>query len=119
MAPFRPPTGNPQIGNSLVVDPCEGPTKACPYPGGVKEFLVYTLMRLALLVGTFAVVVGIWFLVADSVNLFWAVLIAFVLSGIGSFFLLNQQREAFAQRLHDRAERARAAYEASKAKEDD
>lgn len=84
----------------------------------MKEFLVYTALRAALLLGTFALVSGVWFLVADSVNILWALVIAFVVSGAASYFLLNPQREAFAARIHERAERARSAYEASKAKED-
>ena len=41
-----------------------------------------------------------------------------MVSGIGSYFLLNRQREAFAQRVEVRAERATKAFEQLRAKED-
>lgn len=85
----------------------------------MKEFLVYTALRLLLLVGALAVVMGIWGLFNDGqVNLLLAVALAFLLSGIASYFLLNGPREAFAQRVQDRAARASAAFEERKARED-
>lgn len=84
----------------------------------MREFVVYTVLRLLLLVGTFAIVVGVWFLLADEVNLFWAVVLSFVISGVGSYFLLDRQRSAFASRVEARAERASKAFEEMKAKED-
>lgn len=84
----------------------------------MKEFVVYTVMRLLMLVGTFAIVVGLWVLVAGEVDLFWAVVLSFVISGVGSYFLLDQQRSAFARRVEVRAERATKAFEQMKAKED-
>ena len=77
------------------------------YPHLVKEFAVYTLLRLVLLAGSFAMVAGIWVLV-----------IAFVVSGVASYFILNRPRERFAQRVDERARRASAAFEARKARED-
>lgn len=88
------------------------------YPGGVKEFLVYTGLRLALFVGSFAIVFGVWAALADQVNVTWVVVIAFVVSGIGSYFLLNRQREAFARRVEVRARAASARLEEMKARED-
>jgi hypothetical protein len=84
----------------------------------VKEFLVYTLLRLLLFCGTFGIVVGIWLLVAGSANIFAAVVIAFVGSGIGSYFLLNPQREALARHVEARAARATKAFDERRAKED-
>ena len=84
----------------------------------MKEFVVYTGLRLLLLVGAFGVVVGIWSLVSDEFNLALALVLAFVVSGLGSYFLLGRQREAFAQRVEARAERATTAFEQMKAKED-
>lgn len=84
----------------------------------MKEFWTYTGLRIALFVASFGVVAGVWMLVADEVPLLWAVVIAFVLSGVASYVLLNPQREAFARRVEARAARASAAFEASKAKED-
>jgi uncharacterized membrane protein len=84
----------------------------------VKEFVVYTGLRIVLFLATLAVVLGVWVLVADEGNVFLAVVIAFVLSGLGSYFLLERQRSAFAQRVERRAERATAAFEERRAKED-
>jgi hypothetical protein len=84
----------------------------------VKEFVVYTGLRLLLFAATFGIVIGIWLLVADRANIFVAVVIAFVASGIGSWFLLDRQRTAFARRVEARAERATKAFEELRAKED-
>ena len=88
------------------------------YPHLVKEFAVYTLLRLVLLAGSFAMVAGIWLAVADEVPLLWVLVIAFVMSGVASYFILNRPREQFAQRVDERARRASAAFEARKARED-
>ena len=88
------------------------------YPHLVKEFAVYTLLRLVLLAGSFAIVAGIWLAVADEVPLLWVLVIAFVMSGVASYFILNRPREKFAQRVDERARRASAAFEARKARED-
>jgi uncharacterized membrane protein YfcA len=84
----------------------------------VKEFVVYTGLRLLMLAATFGIVVGLWLLVADKANIFVAVIVAFIVSGIGSYFLLNRPREAFAQRVEARAARAAKAFDELKAKED-
>jgi uncharacterized protein DUF4229 len=88
------------------------------YPHLVKEFAVYTLLRLVLLAASFAIVAGIWLAVADEVPLLWVLVIAFVMSGVASYFILNRPRERFAQRVDERARRASAAFEARKARED-
>ena len=80
--------------------------------------MVYTGLRLLLFAATFGIVIGIWLLVADSANLFVAVVVAFVGSGVGSYFLLNPQREALARRVELRAQRATKAFEDMRAKED-
>jgi uncharacterized membrane protein len=85
----------------------------------VKEFVVYTVLRIVLFLASFGVVVGIMALVFDGqYNLFWAVVLAFLISGIGSFFILDRQRDAFARRVETRAARATAAFEERKARED-
>jgi uncharacterized membrane protein len=85
----------------------------------VKEFVVYTVMRIALFLASFGVVVGVMALVFDGrYNLFWAVILAFLISGIASYFILDRQREAFARRVEARASRASAAFEERKARED-
>jgi len=47
------------------------------------------------------------------------VILAFLISGVGSYFILDRQRDAFAQRVETRAARAAAAFEARKAREDE
>jgi hypothetical protein len=85
----------------------------------VKEFVVYTLMRVALFIGTFAVLAGIWALVTGGFgsHAWFPVLVAsFVVSGIGSYFLLNGQRVAFASKVERRAD---ATIERMRTREDD
>jgi len=84
----------------------------------VKEFAVYTGLRLLMLAATFGIVIGVWLAIAGSANIFACVLIAFVVSGVGSYFLLNSQREAFARRVEVRAERATKAFDERRARED-
>jgi uncharacterized membrane protein len=88
------------------------------YPDLVKEFAIYTALRLVLFAASFAIVAGVWLAVSDSVPLMWVFVIAFVASGITSYFLLNRQRESFARRVDERARRASEAFEARKARED-
>jgi Protein of unknown function (DUF4229) len=84
----------------------------------VREFVVYTALRLLMFAATFGIVIGVWLAVAGTANIFACVVIAFVVSGIGSYFLLNSQREAFARRVEVRAERATKAFDELRAKED-
>ena len=65
----------------------------------MKEFWVYTALRGLLFVATLALVVGVWLLVADEVPVLWAIVLAFALSGLGSFFVLRRSREAFARKV--------------------
>ena len=95
-----------------------GHERATTYPGVVKEFLVYTALRLGLFVGSFAIVFGIWFLVTGSVPVLWAVVIAFVMSGVGSYYLLERQREQFAVKVEGRAAKVSQKLEAQRGKED-
>lgn len=75
-------------------------------------------MRIGLFLSSLVVVIGVWMLIAGEVPIVWAVVIAFALSGVGSYFLLNRQREAFARRVEERAQRMSARYEELKTKED-
>jgi hypothetical protein len=84
----------------------------------VKEFVVYTGLRLLLFAATFGVVVGIWLLVGEQANIFVALVIAFIASGLGSWFLLDRQRQALARRVETRAEKAARAFEERRARED-
>lgn len=84
----------------------------------MKEFVVYTAMRIGLFVASLVVVFGVWMLISDQVPVLWAVVIAFVMSGLASYFLLNRQREAFARRVERRAERMQERFEQMKSRED-
>lgn len=85
----------------------------------MKEFLVYNGMRMLLLIGCAVLVLGVWSLLADEVPVLWALVVALLLSGVLSWFLLARQREALAARLQERAAKASAAFEARKAREDE
>lgn len=84
----------------------------------VKEFVVYTGLRILLFVAALGVVLGIWVPLAGEANLLWAFVIALVVSGVGSYFLLNGPREALAQRVDARARAATSRFEEMRAKED-
>lgn len=80
---------------------------------------MYTVLRIVLFLASFGVVVGVMALAFDGrYNLFWAVILAFLISGVGSYFILDRQRDAFAQRVETRAARAAAAFEERKSRED-
>lgn len=85
----------------------------------VREFVVYTAMRIGLFVGALAITAGLWDLVTSAIWLPGALVIAFVVSGLASLVLLNRQREAFARRVQTRAEKASRAFEERRAREDD
>ncbi|MBM9461099.1 DUF4229 domain-containing protein [Nocardioides sp. zg-536] len=84
----------------------------------MKEFWIYTGLRIAMFIGTFCIVFGLWFLVADSVNVLLVMVIAFLISGVASYVLLERQRNAFAQRVEGRAGRISEKYEEMRSKED-
>jgi hypothetical protein len=87
----------------------------------VKEFWIYTLLRIALFLASLGIVIGVWAIIAGGVAsgaLLWAVVIAFLMSGMGSYFLLNHQREALARRVQTRAEAMTAKVDEMRAKED-
>lgn len=86
----------------------------------MKEFVVYTVLRIVLFLASFGVIVGIMALAfGGRYNLFWAVILAFLISGVASYFILNRQREDFARRVETRAAKASAAFEERKAREDE
>jgi hypothetical protein len=84
----------------------------------VKEFWVYTVLRVALFAASAAVVFGIWLAVAGSASIMWSLVIALVVSGLGSYFLLARQRAALAHHVDERARRATERFEELRAKED-
>lgn len=84
----------------------------------MRAFWTYTVLRVLLFVATAAVVFGIWLLVAGEANLMWVLIVAFLISGVLSYFLLNPQRSAFASQVDERAHRAAEKFEEMRAKED-
>ena len=84
----------------------------------VKEFWTYTLLRVALFLGTAAIVYGVWSAFSDQVPVLWVIVIGFVVSGVGSYYLLARYRAAFAKRVEDRARRASERLEEIRSKED-
>jgi CHASE1-domain containing sensor protein len=84
----------------------------------VKEFVIYTALRIGLFVASLVVVVGVWMLLADTVPILWPLVIALVMSGVASYFLLNRQRAAFARRVEQRADRMQERFEQMKSRED-
>lgn len=88
------------------------PTGAEAIPSFWRSFLLYSGSR----VGLFAVVLGLFY--GIGVRGLIVVLIALVLSGVLSYFLLDRQRTAFARALEARVERRRAVAAARASKED-
>lgn len=84
----------------------------------MKEFVIYTGLRAVIFVATAAVVAGIWSAIAGSFPWFPVLVIALLVSGLASWFVLNRQRGAFAARVEQRAAKAAQAFEARRAKED-
>lgn len=84
----------------------------------MKEFWIYTGLRILLFAASVALVAGIWLTVSSSANLMWILIVSLVLSGLASYFLLGRQRSALAHHVDDRARRASAKLDEMKAKED-
>ena len=85
----------------------------------MKEFAIYTGLRILLFVACLLTVILIWSLFTEGrVPALWPVIIAFAVSGVLSYVFLNRQREAFARRVEDRASRAASAFEERKSRED-
>ncbi|HET8663968.1 MAG TPA: DUF4229 domain-containing protein [Nocardioides sp.] len=84
----------------------------------MKEFWIYTGLRLLLFAASVAVVGGIWLAVADTANVMWVLIIALLVSGAASYFLLGRQRAALAHHVDERASRVTSKIEEMKAKED-
>jgi uncharacterized protein DUF4229 len=84
----------------------------------VKEFVVYTALRLGLFLLTWAAVTGAWLLATDEAKLGLTFLVTLVLSDVGSYFVLAGPREKLARQVEERAGRATAAFEERRARED-
>jgi hypothetical protein len=86
----------------------------------VKHFLVYTLLRFALFVATYAVLSLLAALVfgRETAVFFVTLVLAAVLSSLLSLRLLSGPRERFAQSVEARASRARIKLEEMRSRED-
>lgn len=84
----------------------------------MKEFWVYTLARLALFVVTWVALTGAAALVFGEPYPVATLLLSFVISGVGSYFVLSAPRDALARKVEDRASRATAKYEEMRSRED-
>lgn len=90
------------------------------YAGGVKEFVIYTLARLGLFVASYAVIVGVFWLVTDGrpVPVLWPLLLAAVVSAVASYKMLAVPRARFAAVVERRAEASARRFEQARSKED-
>lgn len=84
----------------------------------MKQFWIYNLMRFVMLLTSLVIVIGVWSLLADEVPFLWALIVAFVISGVSSWFLLAPQREALALVLQERSTKASEKFEEFKAQGD-
>ena len=91
----------------------------------MKEFWIYNGLRFLVFAGTLVVVIGIWLLIDSDgfdnggTSMPIALIVAIVVSGVISYWLLARPRKAWAERIEVRATRAKAAFDAHKAKEDE
>ncbi len=87
----------------------------------MKSFALYTGARLLLLAATFGLiwlVFGRW-LTWDAVSILYTAIIAMVVSSVVALFALRSLRDALAADVSRRADRAKAAYDAMRAAEDE
>ncbi|RJS46128.1 DUF4229 domain-containing protein [Nocardioides cavernaquae] len=91
------------------------------YAVGVKDFVVYTALRLLLFLATAAVVMGAWRLITGELSQtasFVCLIASFLFSGIVALKLLEPQRARFARRVEDRASAAASKLDELRSKED-
>lgn len=85
----------------------------------MKEFLVYTALRLSLFVTTYAVLAGLWVLAFGRDGMLLVpFLAAVIVSSLLALKLLAPQRERFARVVQGRAERATRKVDDLKSRED-
>ncbi|HEY6931975.1 MAG TPA: DUF4229 domain-containing protein [Marmoricola sp.] len=87
----------------------------------MKEFWIYTLLRIALFVVTYLVVGGVWILVlgADNQAFLWPFVIAALLSSFLSLKYLEPQRERLSAKVQNRAAKVSARMEQMRSREDE
>jgi hypothetical protein len=85
----------------------------------VKHFLIYTGLRIALFVASYAVLITVAKAAgAGSDAWLWVLVGAAVISSLLSLTLLRKQRDALAQSVRERAERAAGRFEEIRSRED-
>jgi hypothetical protein len=86
----------------------------------MKDFVIYTAMRIGLFLACYAVFAGIAVLVTNSngANLVWPFVAAVIVSAGLALKFLKGPRERFAARVQERAARATARFDELKARED-
>jgi CHASE1-domain containing sensor protein len=84
----------------------------------VKEFWVYTGLRLLVFAASVVLVGAVWLAVDESANVMWVLIVSLVISGFASYFVLGRQRAALARHVDERARKATTKLEELKAKED-
>jgi hypothetical protein len=84
----------------------------------VKEFWVYTGLRLLVFAASVVLVGSVWLAVDESANVMWVLIVSLVISGFASYFVLGRQRAALARHVDERARKATTKLEELKAKED-
>jgi uncharacterized protein DUF4229 len=86
----------------------------------VKEFTVYTALRVLLFLVCYGVFAGLWALAWGQSDglLVWPFIAAIVVSSLLSLRYLRGPRERFAQRVQERAARATERFEEIRARED-
>ena len=86
---------------------------------GVKEFVIYTALRLGMFVVCYAALGLVYVAIFGKTGaLLWPFLAAIIVSSLLSLKFLAPQRERFAAVVQGRAERASARFEEMKSKED-
>jgi hypothetical protein len=87
----------------------------------VKEFLVYTGLRVLLFLACYAVFAGIWAAAWGSSQglLIWPFVAAIIVSSVLALRFLRGPRERFARKVEERAARASARFEEMRAREDE
>lgn len=86
----------------------------------MKDFLIYTGLRIALFVACYAICVGVWMLISQgsTINFVGPFIAAVVISSVLSFRVLKEPRARFARRVEERANKANAAFEGIRSRED-
>lgn len=86
----------------------------------MKDFLVYTSLRILLFVVCYAVFAGIWSLIwgSSGAAYIWPFVAAAIVSSLLSLKYLKGPRDRFANRVEQRAARATAKFEELRSRED-